>query len=76
MRRFYVGDKVYHSGENIIGHILRFYTPTSCAEQTLIRAESGKKYHAPTSEFETYKRGLTPSISCIDEYIGVDLAKS
>ena len=76
MRKFEIGSKVYHSEMNITGVILRFYTPTSCAEQTVIRTSDGRRFHAPTSEFDSYKQGLRSTMSIIDTYVGIDMASS
>lgn len=76
MRKFEIGSKVYHSESNITGVILRFYTPTSCEEQIVIRTSDGRMFHAPTNEFKSYISGNKPSMTIIDEYVGVDLASS
>jgi len=62
MRKFGVGDKVINKESKISGRVLRFYIPTSCEEQTLIKTSDGREYHAPTSSFDT----------CENEYIGLE----
>lgn len=49
MRNFDVGDKVVCIETGVYGIVEKFYYPTACEEQTLIRTEDGRQYHAPTS---------------------------
>ncbi len=50
-RDFSVGDMVMCKSSGVIGTVLRFYMPTACAEQTMVRTMDGREYHAPTSEW-------------------------
>jgi len=68
MRRFNIGEKVYCRGTGVSGKVIKFYTPTSCAEQTMIKCANGQKFHAQTTEFEPYKAGNQPRMVSIDEY--------
>lgn len=48
-RIFEIGDKVKCIESGVCGIVTRFYYPTACAEQTMVRTEDGRQYHAPTS---------------------------
>lgn len=48
-RPFDIGDKVICTETGVYGIVEEFYYPTTCAEQTMVRTEDGRKYHAPTS---------------------------
>lgn len=82
MRRFDIGDKIrcYESG--VRGICVKFYTPTTCEEQTMVETADGRFYHAPT---RTWKKTDTiyyesPSrnigISAICDSIYAELQKS
>ena len=75
-RKFDKGDKVICRESGVYGAVIKFYTPTACEEQTLIRTDDGRKYHAPTRIFDVCTNGLKPGKVYIDEFafIGVDLA--
>ena len=45
---FELGDMVICESTNVAGKAIRFYTPTACEQQTMVRTEDGRKYHAPT----------------------------
>ncbi len=47
-RRIEIGDRVICSESGVIGRVLKFYTPTSCEEQTMVEVDEGIEYHAPT----------------------------
>jgi hypothetical protein len=47
-RAFNVGDMVFCSETGIVGEVVKFYIPTACEEQTMVRTLDDKKYHAPT----------------------------
>jgi len=66
-RKFYKGDKVICSESEVVGTVLRFYSPTSCEEQTMVKTDDKRLYHAPTRTWVLYKTGLTPTITIIDE---------
>lgn len=36
---------------NPCGIVVKQYCPTCCAQQTMIRCNDGRMFHAPTSEF-------------------------
>ena len=48
-RTFDVGDKVVCTETGVCGIVEKFYYPTACAEQIMVRTEDGRQYHAPTS---------------------------
>ena len=54
-RTFYIGDKVICVSSGVIGVVEKFYTPTTCAEQTMVITQDGRKYHAPTREWRKIK---------------------
>lgn len=56
-RKFDIGDKVICSENGIAGTVLKFYVPTSCAEQTMVLTVGGRQYHAPTSTWDKYGDG-------------------
>lgn len=67
-REFDIGDAVICKLSGVVGKIIKFYTPTSCAEQTLILTNDGREYHAPTSEFVKYMIGV--DLSPIEDATG------
>ena len=72
-RKFNIGEKVYCTESGVIGIAIKFYTPTSCAEQTMVKTDDGRKYHTPTSCWEAYKYGLIPSMTIMDEcFFGIN----
>lgn len=66
-RGFNIDNKVICSESGVIGTVIRFYTPTSCVEQTVVKTGDNKKYHAPTSTWRLYKDGLNPGQIICDE---------
>lgn len=46
-----IGDRVVDIYNGIIGTVKKFYYPTACAQQTLIRCDDGREYHAPSDWF-------------------------
>lgn len=50
-RGFDIGDRVICTESGVIGRAIQFYYPTTCAEQTMILCDDGRKYHAPSTEF-------------------------
>ena len=48
-RDFEIGDMIIYESTGVIGKAIRFYFPTACEEQTMVRTQDGRKYHAPTS---------------------------
>lgn len=45
-----IGDRVVcQSG--VAGVVVKQYYPTACAEQTMIKCDDGRLYHAPTIMF-------------------------
>ncbi len=57
-RDFSVGDTVICKLSGAIGTVLKFYVPTACAEQTMVRTADGRQYHAPASEWEKVQTGV------------------
>lgn len=51
-RKFNIGDRIICITTGVVGKCLKFYTPTACAEQTMVLTDDGRRYHAPTSEWE------------------------
>lgn len=47
-RNFELGDTIICESTNVVGKTIRFYKPTACEEQVMVRTEDGRKYHAPT----------------------------
>jgi len=47
-RDFEIGDMIICESTGVIGKAIRFYFPTACEEQTMVRTRDGRKYHAPT----------------------------
>jgi len=43
-----VGDWAVCMESGVIGQIIKFYIPTACEEQTMVRTPDGRHYHAPT----------------------------
>ena len=50
-RGFDIGDRVICTESGVIGNAIKFYYPTTCAEQTMILCDDGRKYRAPSAEF-------------------------
>lgn len=48
---FDIGDKVICKTSGVSGTVIKIYCPTACAEQTMVMTRSGRKYHAPTTEW-------------------------
>ena len=55
IRRFDIGDYVICTESGVFGKVIKFYIPTSCAEQTMVLTKDGFKYHAPTTTWKKYK---------------------
>ena len=53
-RKFNVGDRTICITTGVIGTCIKFYIPTASSEQTMVLTDDGRKYHAPTSEWELY----------------------
>lgn len=66
-RKFNTGDRIICSESGVIGIALRFYTPTSCSEQTVVRTGDGREYHALTSTWKLSFEGNKPTSTMIDE---------
>lgn len=50
-----IGDRVVcHSG--VTGVVVKQYYPTACAEQTMIKCDDGRLYHAPTTMFKKERK--------------------
>lgn len=50
-RGFDIGDRVICTESGVVGKAIKFYYPTTCAEQTMILCDDGRKYHAPSTDF-------------------------
>lgn len=46
-----VGDEVICILSGVTGIVIKQYIPTACDEQTMIKCNDGRKYHAPTRLF-------------------------
>ncbi|MEG1932084.1 MAG: hypothetical protein RR075_03130, partial [Pygmaiobacter sp.] len=51
-----IGDKVYIPSNEISGTVVKQYYPTACEQQTMIRTEDGRFYHAPTRMFSMQEK--------------------
>ena len=49
--KFSIGDRVVCVVSGVAGIVIKQYVPTACEEQTMIKCEGGRKYHAPTFLF-------------------------
>lgn len=67
MRKIHIGQKVINSDTHLVGVVLRFYTPTSCREQTVVKTDDGREYHAPTIDWIPYQYGNSEKIIRVDE---------
>lgn len=47
-----IGDLVICKDSGAIGTALRFYFPTSCKAQLMVKCQDGREYHAPADEWE------------------------
>ncbi len=50
-RGFDIGDRVICTESGVMGKAIKFYYPTTCAEQTMILCDDGRKYHASSADF-------------------------
>lgn len=50
-----IGDHVICKISGIKGVVIKQYYPTACEQQTMVRCDDGRLYHAPT---RTYKKVL------------------
>ena len=46
----HIGDRVVCT-TGVKGLVVKQYFPTACAQQTMIRTDDGRLYHAPTAMF-------------------------
>ena len=46
-----IGDKVMCIESGVKGIVVKKYYPTACEEQTMIKTDDGRLYHAPTRTF-------------------------
>ena len=51
-RKFEIGDRIICMTTGVVGQCLEFYMPTNCKEQTMVLTDDGRRYHAPTEEWE------------------------
>lgn len=61
------GDWVICTQNNIVGRIVKFYTPTRSEEQIMVIAQDGKRYHAPARTWAPYHFGTRTSDVIMDE---------
>jgi hypothetical protein len=54
-RSINIGDTVLCTESGVVGVILKFYTPTSREEQTMVLTNDRRKYHAPTNTWVRYE---------------------
>jgi len=47
-REFKLGDRIVCIESGVQGIAIKFYYPTSCEEQTMVKTDDGRQYHAPT----------------------------
>ena len=47
-RKFNIGETVQCTLSGVVGVVIKFYNPTACEEQTMVRTGDGRLYHAPT----------------------------
>ena len=66
--KFSVGDKVICIESGIVGTVVKKYFPTACEEQTMVRCDDGRLYHAPTRTFRKYQNGNTVKQTVVDEF--------
>ena len=66
-RKFNIGDRVICKDSGVIGIVLRFYVPTSCPEQTLVKTDDGREYHAPTNTWNKCGINVKPKLLGSDE---------
>lgn len=50
-RGFDVGDRIVCISSGIVGICTKIYVPTACGEQTMVRTDDGRMYHAPSGEW-------------------------
>ena len=49
-----IGDKVVCIESDVKGIVVKLYYPTACEEQTMIKTDDGRLYHAPTRTFQRF----------------------
>ena len=51
------GNRVICVRSGVVGTVVKKYCPTACAEQTMVRTDDGRLYHAPSVEWRVmYER--------------------
>ena len=55
MNKIKIGDKVVCVVSGVKGIVIKQYSPTACEEQTMIRCDDGRLYHAPTRTYMVIK---------------------
>ena len=50
-----IGDLVVCKESGVIGTRTKFYKPTACAEQIMVRTRDGREYHAPADTWVRIK---------------------
>lgn len=52
------GDLVICRESGVVGWVIKQYWPTVCPQQTLVQTIDGRHYHAPTTSWRHYERGI------------------
>lgn len=50
-----IGDKVICTVSGVSGVVIKQYYPTACEQQTMVRCDDGRLYHAPTRTWRKKK---------------------
>lgn len=58
MKAINIGDQVICKLDGVQGVVVKKYYPTASAEQTMIKTEDGRLYHAPTVCFAKLGEGV------------------
>lgn len=66
---FFIGERVICSVNGVVGDIIKFYTPTACEKQIMVRTLDGRNYHAPISMWRPYQFGLKAKQVIVDEFV-------
>jgi len=61
-------DWVICSISGVIGQIIKFYKPTACEEQIMVKTRDERQYHAPKSTWKHYHFGTTVNQMYTDEF--------
>ena len=50
-RGFDIGDRIVCTSSGVVGTCIKIYVPTACGEQTMVRTDDDRMYHAPSCEW-------------------------